>query len=94
VTRRGAVSTVIGLVWGFLLYLGVRLYLGVARQGIAGYPNISQTELYLVFPTAMVLLSICLIVFLNRTPKSLFFAASLLQFASIFPFIVLCTGGI
>jgi hypothetical protein len=94
VARRGAVSILGGLLWGGLLYVDIGLYSDLAQKGIPGYPNSGQLELYIIFPIAMILLSACLTIFANRTPKFLFILLSLTQFALIPPYIVVWGGGV
>lgn len=93
-SKRRAVSVLIGLLWSGLLWVGIKLYNGVLGQGVIGYPNTSQLIMYVIFPTSMVLLSACLSIFGHRIPKGVFVGVSLAQLVLMPMSIFVGSGGI
>jgi len=88
------ISALSALLWGVILGIGIKLYSGIAPQGVPGYPNTGQLELYILFPTVMVLIGTCLTIFSKRTPTLLFVIVVLALFALIPPCIVAFGGGV
>ena len=88
------ISSVVGLcIWGAVLYLGLKLYSGIAPQEVPGYPNPDQYKLLVGIPTAMVVLSVLLLAVSRRLPAWLFICSSIAQFGLVLPLIMLFGGG-
>lgn len=91
---RGIISILSAVAWSVFLYIGVDLCNGVAERKVPGYPSTGKLEYYVYFPAAMLTLSVCLTIFVNRTPKPAFFFICLSQLLLMFPFLVRYGGGV
>jgi hypothetical protein len=94
VPKRAIVTLLSAVLWGAFLYLGISLCNDVAQQKAPGYPNSGQWAYYVYFPAAMVALSACLTVFVNRTPKPVFYGLWSMQLVLMLAFLFGYTGGV
>jgi hypothetical protein len=88
------VAAIFALFWGYFAYVGFDLVSDVAKRGVPGYPNSGQCGLYVAFPTAMLLLSIGLIVYSKRAPRALYVALLIVEIVPILPFLMVYGGGV
>jgi hypothetical protein len=88
------ITAVFALFWGYCAYVGFDLVSNVAKRGVPGYPNSGQWGLYVVFPTAMLLLSIALVVLSKRVPRALYVGLLILEIVPILPFLMVYGGGV
>jgi hypothetical protein len=82
------------LAWGLMLFIGISLYLGVVAQKVPGYPNSGQLGLYVLFPSALVLVNIALIACARKLPLPLLLFAFAVQLLALPVFIVIGGGGV
>lgn len=82
------------LVWGAIVFIGIRLYLGVTAQKVPGYPNSGQLGIYVLFPSALVVANIALVAYARKLPLPLLLAAFAAQLLALPVFIVLGGGGV
>jgi hypothetical protein len=82
------------LAWGLVLFVGIRLYLGVVAQKVLGYPKPAQLDMYVLFPSALVMANIALIAYARKLPIPLLLVAFVIQMLTLPVFIVLGGGGV
>ena len=82
------------LIWASILFIGIRLYSGVIAQRVPGYPKPEQLDLYVLFPCAMVMANILLIVFSRKLPLLFRVIVFAVQFFTLPAFIFFGSGGV
>jgi hypothetical protein len=72
--KRRIAAALSTLLWAFFTYIGYDGILGVIRQHAPGYPNAGQWHYYVHFPSAMLFLSVGLLLFARKMHIGLFIA--------------------
>jgi len=93
-TKSRAAFAIWLLVWSVVLFMGIRLYFGVAAQKVPGYPTTGQLELYVAFPSVLFIGNAALIAYERRLPILVRIAAFLIQVPVLLVFIVVGGGGV
>lgn len=82
------------LAWMLVLFIGIRLYLGVVAQHVNGYPTSGQFDLCIVFPSVFALLNALLIIFSRKLHVALLLVAFFVQLFALPAFFFVVSGGI
>ena len=84
--------------WSFLAISGISGYFNIVDQKISGYPNSSQTLVYIVFPLTMVSsIAIAMTVFKDKGQKwahAVITSWLILALVMILPYTIISRGGV
>ena len=94
ITKSRVAFVVWFLIWASTLLVGIQLYLGVVAQKVPGYPKPGQLDVYVLFPCALVMANILLIIFQRKLPLLLRLIAFFMQFFVLPVYIFFGSGGI
>jgi hypothetical protein len=89
-----AIFAVSSLAWGFGLYIGVRLYLGVVAQDVAGYPNTGQLCLFVLLPCVLLATNVALTSLTMKLHLELLMAAFVVELFLLMFYFMSLGGGI
>jgi hypothetical protein len=92
--RRRIISSLIAACWAFLTFIGFELLSSVGNRGAAGFPDAGQWQLYVLFPSAMLLLSVGMVFLSKRLTTGLYVTCVVVGILPIAPFLLIYGGGI
>lgn len=84
------------IAWGYFVVTGISGYRYIISQGAIGYPNLSQTILYICVPSLMAAFAVMnyiLAVKLERR-RSIFATFAILSIFSTIPYMIISRGGV
>lgn len=82
------------VIWGVILVIGIKLYLGVTAQRVPGYPNAGQLVTYVVFPGCLVVLNFLAITCCRKLHLSILFASFFVQLLMLPIYVIIGGGGV
>ena len=82
------------LLWSALLYAGYKRYSGFLHPEYTSYSWKPFLEMFVLVPSVMIVLSLCLLIAANKIPNVLTVTVSLMQVVALFPILAYFSGGI